>query len=138
MAPVVPVTTNVAFDPAGKPLTVRLAATPALPGHYSLKLLDADRFTVIKDYGNVAFSTPAANTHDLPGTAADQVGRILHAVTSVGIVDRDGSFNVSMTVLQRGLPLPVAAVDSGTRTQPTAESELNSFLIKDEAVGGEI
>lgn len=133
-----PVTTNVAFDPAGKPLSVRLAATPALPGHYSLKLLDADRFTVIKDYGNVAFGTPAANTHDLPGKAADQKDRILHVVTSVGIVDPDGSFNVSMTVLQNSLPLPVVAVDSGTTTDPTAESELNSFLVVDDTVGGEL
>jgi hypothetical protein len=128
MPPVVPVTKTVIFAPEGGPLSVQLLAPPALPGHYSLTLLDPDRFTIIKDWGNLAFGSAAANTHELPGSAADQNGRILQALTSVGIVDADGSWAVSMTIVQDGLPLVESVADSGTTTELTAEAELNGIF----------
>lgn len=133
MPPVVPVTKTVIFAPTGGPLTVQLLAPPALPGHYSLTLLAPDRFTIVKDWGNLAFGSTAANTHELPGSAAEQQGRLLQALTSVGIVDADGSWAVSMTVMQDDLPLAESIVDSGTTTELTAESELDGFLIAAEA-----
>jgi hypothetical protein len=128
MPPVVPVTKTVIFEPAGGPISVQLLAPPALPGHYSLTLLEPDRFTIVKDWGNLAFGSLAANTHELPGSATDQNGRILQALTSVGIVDADGSWAVSMTVMQDGLTLLESVADAGTTTELTAESELNGIL----------
>ena len=128
MPPVVPVTRTVAFNAHGGRLSVQLLASHALPGHYSLTLLAPDGFTIIKDWGNLAFSSPALNTHDLPGPASEQNKRFLQAVTSVGIVDPDGTFAVSMTVMQDGAPLSESVSDVGTTTELTAESELNGIL----------
>ena len=72
-----PVVQPVYVDPNGKPLSVRMLAAYGSPGHYSLMLLESDRSTIVKDWGNRKFTKPEENTHDLPGTAAENIGSIL-------------------------------------------------------------
>jgi hypothetical protein len=120
--PVVQITQSLHFEPAGGKLSVRMESN-ASPGHYSLMLLEHDRFTIAKDFGNVKFDTIAANTHVLPDAATAQDGRILHAVTSVGIVDPAGTYAVFMTLMQDGREIG-SVTDHGTSTALTAESDL--------------
>ena len=122
-------------NPAGGRLSARMLAGHASPGHYSLMLLENDRTTIVKDWGNRKFSTPAANTHELPGSASENIGRFLFALTSVGIVDQNGLYAVIMTVLQDGKPKGTAS-DSGTATTPTKESRLIALLEEEEALNG--
>ena len=121
-------------DLAGGTLSVRMLAGHASPGNYSLMLLESDRIKIVKDWGNLKFSTPTANTHDLPGTAAANIGRFLLALTSVGIVDPDGQYAVIMTVLQDNKPKGSAS-DSGTTTSLTKESTLVAVLEASPAKG---
>ncbi len=128
MANVVSQTIHV--DRAGGPLSVLMTAGNAARGHYLLALLEHDAFTVVKDFGIVKFGSQAANTHALPGTAAENDGRFLQAVTSVGIVDQNRDFAVFMDVLQDGERVATIS-DHGPDTDGTSdtvESELDAAI----------
>lgn len=127
-----PVVQTIYVDPKGKPLAVRMLAAYGSPGHYSLMLLESDRSTIVQDWGNQKFTKPEENTHDLPGTAADNIGRYLYALTSVGIVDPSGAYAVIMTVLQNKEPVG-SATDSGITQAQTKESTLIAHLEKKRA-----
>lgn len=122
-----PVTQTIPFDPAGGSLSVVMLAVPASPGHYSLMLLERDRSTLVKDWGNLAFSTPAENTHELPGGASVQDGRLLLAQTSIGVVDPSGACAPVMTVMQDGRTLG-SLTDSAAASGDTKESQLVATL----------
>lgn len=128
-----PVVQPVYIDPKGKSLSVRMLAAYGSPGHYSLMLLENDRSTIVQDWGNRKFTKPEENTHDLPGTAAENIGRYLYALTSVGIVDPTGAYAVVMTVLQNKESVG-SATDSGTTQADTKESTLIAHLEKKPAV----
>ncbi|HEY4302913.1 MAG TPA: hypothetical protein VGM82_00490 [Gemmatimonadaceae bacterium] len=124
------VTQTIHADKAGGPLSVVMTAGNAAPGHYTLTLLEHDGFTVVKDYGIVKFDSAKANTHALPGTAAECDGRFLQAVTSVGIVDANRDFAVFMDVMQDAQKIGSAS-DHGpdtNGTSDTVESELDGAL----------
>ena len=116
------------FDPSGGPLSVRMLAAFASPGHYSLMLLEHDRIKIVKDWGNVAFASPEANTHKLPGAAGEHDGRFLHMLSSIGIVEPSGKFSVVMTVVQDGKDIGEVR-DEGTSTENTKESEFAALLL---------
>ena len=124
-----PVVQPVYIDPKGKPLSVRMLAAYGSPGHYSLMLLEKDRSTIVQDWGNRKFTKPEENTHDLPGTAVENIDRFLYALTSVGIVDPSGAYAVVMTVLQNKESAG-SATDSGTTQAATQESTLIARLNK--------
>jgi hypothetical protein len=129
------VTETIHFDPIAGPLSVSMLAAYGSPGHYSLMLLEHDGFTIVKDWGNLRFSSPASNTHALPGGAAANDGRLLNALTSVGIVDPSDAYAVIMTVLQDGKKLGSLS-DAGTSASDTQESELLGTLSREAAVMG--
>ncbi|MEO8575775.1 MAG: hypothetical protein ABI556_03705 [Gemmatimonadales bacterium] len=124
-----PVVQTIYIDPKGKSLSARMLAAYGSPGHYSLMLLESDRSTIVVDWGKRKFTTPQENTHDLPGSAADNIGRYLYALTSVGVVDPSGAYAVIMTVLQNKEKVGSAS-DSGTTADDTKESTLIAHLEK--------
>lgn len=130
------VSQTVHVNGAGGPVTVLMTAGNAAPGHYTLALLEHDAFTVVKDFGIVKFGSPASNTHALPGSAAENDGRFLQAVTSVGIVDANRDYAVFLDVIQDGQKVGTIS-DHGPDTSGTAdtiESELDGALSATPAV----
>ncbi len=114
---------TVHFDPAGGPLSARLRCDFANAGSFGLLLLEHDRVTIVEEFRD-DFSSPPQNTHQLPGAAADQDGRVLDFVATVGILDASGAFAVAMTIVQDGRELATAATDPKTSTSQTENCEL--------------
>ena len=120
-----PPTQTIHFDPAGGPLSARPSAGQAAPGSYGLMLVEHDGLTVVPPSPFNARFGDAGNTHQLPGSARDNDGRILDLVASVGLMDATRAYAVHLTVLQDGAVLGTAS-DTGTDEGdgPTHESEL--------------
>jgi hypothetical protein len=130
------VTQTLHFDPAGATLSVRMTAGQAAAGHYTLTLLEHDGFTVVKDFGIVKFGSPGSNTHALPSPASANDGRILQAVTSVGIMDSGRNYAVFLDLMQSGKKIGTVSdhgPDTGG-TSDTVESELDAVLSRAPAV----
>lgn len=121
-----PPTQTIHFNPAGGPLLATPSAGQGAAGSYGLIVFEHDGFTVVPPSPFTArFTTPAANTHLLPGTAQQNDGRILDLVASVGLMDATRAFAVHLTVTQDGNVLGTAS-DTGqdTGTGPTHESQV--------------
>ncbi len=119
-------TLTIHFNPAGGPVSAKPSAGQAAPGSYGLLLLEHDGLTMVSPSPwSARFDGASTNTHQLPGSARDNDGRILDLVASVGLMDATRAYAVHLSVLQDGIVLGTVS-DAGTDSTNnlTHESEL--------------
>ncbi len=116
---------TITFDPKGGALIARPEAGEATSGSYRLMIFERNGFTIVPPSPiKGQFKVGATNIASIPGTAAQNDGRFVQMLASVGVFEPERRYALRLTIMQDGRDLDHEDdVDVDLGDGPTHESD---------------